>query len=53
MKSRLHITGWLLFFLCGIIYLAASIRDRDPLMIAGTLFFVLGAAIFLFPGKKR
>jgi len=52
MIKRLQLTGWVLFLLCGIIYLAASIRDRDLLMIAGTVCFILAVLIFLFPGKQ-
>jgi len=53
MNPRLHLTGWLLFLLCGIIYLIASIRDGDLLMIAGTLCFIMAVAIFLLPVIKR
>jgi len=52
MKLRIQLIAWLLFLLCGIIYLAAAIRDRDPLMITGTLCFTLGVVVFLYSGKR-
>jgi lipid-A-disaccharide synthase-like uncharacterized protein len=50
--ARLHTIAWLLFLVCGVIYLAASVRDRDPLMIAGSVCFLLAVIIFLFPSNK-
>ncbi len=41
--------AWLLFLACGIIYLIASIRDRDLLMIAGSACFIVAVIIFLLP----
>jgi uncharacterized membrane protein YhhN len=44
--------AWLLFLVCGIIYIAAAIRDRDLLMIAGSACFIVAVMIFLLPDKK-
>jgi hypothetical protein len=49
MPIRLHTLAWLLFLVCCVIYVAASIRDRDPLMIAGSAFFVIAVIMFLIP----
>ena len=48
----MHLIAWLLFLVCGIIYLIASIRDRDPLMISGTICFIVAVVTFLLPIKK-
>jgi predicted membrane channel-forming protein YqfA (hemolysin III family) len=50
---RLHTIAWLLFLVCGIIYLVASIRDGDPLMIMGSACFVVAVILFLFPNRER
>lgn len=47
MKKRMQLIAWVLFLLCGVIYLAAAIRDQDLLMIAGTVSFTLGVIVFL------
>ncbi|MBW6462767.1 MAG: hypothetical protein SCJ94_05665 [Bacillota bacterium] len=52
MKINLQKLAWLLFLVCGIIYLIASIRDRDILMIVGSACFVIAVMIFLLPGKE-
>jgi hypothetical protein len=44
--------AWLLFLICGIFYLIAAIRDRDSLLIAGSLCFVVAVVIFLLPVKS-
>ena len=49
---RLHMIAWLLFLVCGIIYLAVSIRDSDLLMTIGSACFVVAVVIFLFPDRK-
>lgn len=50
MKINLQTLSWLLFLLCGFIYLVAAVRDGDGLMIAGTACFIVAVIIFLFPG---
>ncbi len=50
---RLHTIAWLLFLVCGIIYLAASVRDGDLLMTIGSACFVVAVIIFLFPNSDR
>jgi lipid-A-disaccharide synthase-like uncharacterized protein len=50
--KRLHLLAWLLFLICGILYLVAAIRDRDPLLISGSVCFVVAVAIFLLPASQ-
>ncbi len=47
--KRLHIPAWILFLICGILYLVAAIRDRDPLYIAGGICFIIAVIIILLP----
>lgn len=41
--------GWWLFVLCAVLFLAAGIRDRDPLVIVASGVFLAGCAAFLLP----
>jgi lipid-A-disaccharide synthase-like uncharacterized protein len=50
--KRLHLLAWILFLICGVFYLIAAIRDRDPLLIAGSVCFVVAVAIFLLPASQ-
>jgi len=47
----MHLIAWLLFLICGIIYLAASVRDGDILMVAGSVCFLVAVILFLLPEK--
>ena len=52
MAARARFIGWLLFLLCSFFYLGAGIRDRDKLIIVGSLLFLAAVVIFLvFPEK--
>ncbi len=51
-RASLNVLAWVLFLICGIIYTVAAIRDKDPLMIAGSVCFVVAVIIFLLPDKK-
>lgn len=48
---RLHKVAWVLFLICGLIYLMAAIRDGDILMAAGSAFFAVAVILFLFPDR--
>lgn len=48
---RLHIIAWILFLVCGLIYLLAGIRDGDILMIVGSICFAVAVMLFLFPDR--
>lgn len=50
--KRLHLLAWILFLICGIFYLIAAIRDRDSLLISGSVCFVVAVAIFLMPASQ-
>lgn len=48
---RLHKVAWVLFLVCGLIYLLAGIRDGDILMVAGSVCFAVAVVLFLFPER--
>jgi len=51
--KRLHFIAWLLFLICGFFYLIAALRDRDPVLIVGSVCFVVAVAIFLMPTSQN
>jgi len=51
--KKLHFIAWLLFLICGVFYLIAALRDRDPLLIVGSVCFVVAVAIFLLPASTN
>jgi hypothetical protein len=47
---RSDVWGWVLFVVCALVFVWASIRDRDPLMTLGSLLFLVACFFFLAPG---
>jgi len=41
--------GWILFVVCPLLFIAASIIDREPLVLAGSVIFLLACIFFLIP----
>lgn len=40
-KTRYQLYGWILFIVCAILFIAASIIDREPLVFVGSILFLL------------
>ena len=38
-----HLWGWLFFVLCGLIFTAGGIVNKDPHAVAGSLVFHIGS----------
>lgn len=48
-KTRYQLYGWILFIVCAILFIAASIIDREPLVFVGSILFLLACFFFLIP----
>lgn len=46
---RWQLYGWILFIACALLFIAASVIDRQPLVLAGSLIFLLACFFFLIP----
>jgi hypothetical protein len=46
---RYQLYGWILFVVCALLFIAASIIDREPLVFAGSVIFLLACLFFLVP----
>jgi Na+/melibiose symporter-like transporter len=44
-----QLLGWLLFVLCALLFIAASIRSGDGLALAASLVFLLACVCFIVP----
>jgi len=47
--SRRDRLGWLLFLISAVLFTAAGVRARDPLVIAGSVVFGVACLLFLTP----
>jgi hypothetical protein len=48
-ELNFQLWGWLLFVVCAILFIAASIRNQDTLTLMGSLCFLIACLIFLIP----
>lgn len=48
-ELNFQLWGWLLFVVCAILFIAASIKNQDALTLMGSLFFLIACVIFLIP----
>ena len=44
-----HITGWVLFLICAVLFLYVAARDRDLALTLASLVFLSGCIAFLIP----
>ncbi len=51
-ELRQQFWGWILFVVCGVFFMASSIRNRDLLTLAGTVVFLVACVVFMVPLVK-
>ncbi len=44
-----HMTGWLLFVACAVLFVTSAAINRDWLTLAGSLLFLAACFFFLIP----
>ena len=52
-ESKLNLAGWILFVISALGFIAPSVRAGDPVALLGSIFFLLGCAVFLVPYLVR
>ena len=59
-KTHYQLYGWILFIVCALLFIAASIINREPLVFVGSVIFLLACLFFVIPlidtirnGKSR
>ena len=50
---RFQLAGWMLFVVSAIFFIASSLESRNPLGLAGGIFFLLACVVFLIPYAGR
>jgi hypothetical protein len=53
MHDRRELWGWLLFLVCAVLFVVASIRDRDLLIGVASVVFLVACVLFLVAYPKR
>lgn len=47
--TRYQLYGWILFITCALLFIVESIIKREPLLLAGSILFLLACFFFLIP----
>lgn len=48
MTRRLEMMGWILFVICALLYLYGGVIARDPLVISGSIVFLVACFVFIY-----
>lgn len=51
--SVFHFWGWMLFLICAVLFIVSSVRSDDPLLLAGSIVFLVACVVFLAPMVLR
>ncbi|MDM8555639.1 hypothetical protein QUF75_12980 [Desulfococcaceae bacterium HSG7] len=46
---KYQLSGWILFILCAVFFLASSIKNQDTLTFIGSVIFLIACIVFLIP----
>ena len=46
---KYQLTGWILFIVCAIFFIASSLKNRDLLTFIGSIIFFIACIVFLLP----
>ena len=46
---KYQLSGWILFILCAIFFLASSLKNQDTLTFIGSFIFLIACIVFLIP----
>lgn len=52
-ERAFHISGWVLFIVCALFYIVASLESGSWLSLIGSVVFLLACFAFLIPLLRR
>ena len=53
MGGKFELAGWVLFSASGVLFLIAAWREGDPLILWGSIAWLVGVAFFLAGYRRR
>lgn len=48
-ELKYHLTGWILFIICAVFFIASSLKNHDTLTFIGSIIFLIACIVFLIP----
>jgi len=46
---KYQLVGWIVFIVCAIFFIAASLKNHDMLTFIGSVIFLIACIVFLIP----
>lgn len=46
---KYELTGWILFVICALFFLASSLKNQDILTLIGAVIFLVACIVFIIP----
>ena len=53
LETKYHFIGWILFVICAVFFIAASLKDKEVLTLIGSIIFLIACIVFLIPLVKQ
>jgi len=52
-EIKYQLSGWMLFVVCAIFFIASCLKSQDILMVIGSVIFLLACILFLIPLVRK
>ena len=52
-EIKFHLWGWIMFLVCAIFFIAASVESGSAASLVGSIIFLVGCVAFLIPLIKK
>lgn len=49
LEIKYQLSGWILFIICAIFFLASSLKNQDVLTFIGSVIFLIACIVFIIP----
>ncbi len=49
LEMKCQLTGWILFVICALFFIASGLKNHDPLTFIGSVIFLIACIVFLIP----
>jgi predicted membrane channel-forming protein YqfA (hemolysin III family) len=49
LEIKYQLSGWILFIVCAILFIASSLKNQDMLNFIGSVIFLIACILFLIP----
>ncbi|MDP6043712.1 MAG: hypothetical protein QF906_00780 [Dehalococcoidales bacterium] len=48
-EKKLHLSGWILFLVCALLFIASGLSNGDLMSLVGSFIFLAGCVVFIIP----